>query len=351
LADEFEVSLFGPGFGESVVVHTGDGRWLIVDSCEDSRRGTTAPLAYLQSLNQDPADCVDWAIATHAHDDHIAGFAKVVRECSRAEVVLPTAAEAMQFLALDEIDYDLSFYDTRWSVYEEYRQVFKELERRSRFVHYAGAGTVLPLGANPPNLQLKFVAPSGHAVTQANRIFGRLLRAAINSPTRRVASRDPNVFSLGLIVSKGDFEVLLGGDVRKGTQKWGWKFAHVRYSQPRTVSVHKIPHHGSKNAYVEDIWRDWLTEGCVNLVAPFRSSRLPREEMLTKMKRHGLPIWATARGETPSASHTARQASAQARDVAPRVIDQDDRMGQLRYRKRPGQPYTLEKFGPAVRVP
>jgi hypothetical protein len=294
--------------------------------------------------------CVDWVIATHAHDDHIAGFAKVVRECSRAEVVLPNAADTMQFLALDDIDYDLSFYDTRWSVYEEYRKVFKELNTRTRRVHYAGAGTVLPLGANVPDLQLKFVAPSGHAVTQANRIFGRLLRAAVTSPAGRVASRDPNVFSLGLIVSKGDFEVLLGGDVRTGTQQWGWKFAHVSYSQSRTVSVHKIPHHGSKNAYFADIWNDWLTEDCVNLVAPYRSSRLPREEMLTKMKQHGLPIWATARGADPSASPSARQARAQARDVAPRVIDQDDRMGQVRYRKRPGLPNTLEKFGPAVRV-
>lgn len=34
--DEIEVSLLGPGYGESVVVHMGGGEWMVVDS--DARR-------------------------------------------------------------------------------------------------------------------------------------------------------------------------------------------------------------------------------------------------------------------------------------------------------------------------
>ena len=33
--DELEVSLFGPGVGECVIVHLGAGEWMVVDSCLD----------------------------------------------------------------------------------------------------------------------------------------------------------------------------------------------------------------------------------------------------------------------------------------------------------------------------
>ena len=33
--NEFEITLFGPGYGESVVLHVGSGAWIVVDSCID----------------------------------------------------------------------------------------------------------------------------------------------------------------------------------------------------------------------------------------------------------------------------------------------------------------------------
>ena len=97
VGDEFEVSVFGPGVGESVVVHTGGGRWIVIDACEDSRSGTVAPLAYLRNMGLDVAECVDWVVATHAHDDHISGFGRVVIECSNAQVILPQLPRQLNF--------------------------------------------------------------------------------------------------------------------------------------------------------------------------------------------------------------------------------------------------------------
>lgn len=34
-AGTLEVTLLGPGYGETVLVHFGSNRWLIVDSCLD----------------------------------------------------------------------------------------------------------------------------------------------------------------------------------------------------------------------------------------------------------------------------------------------------------------------------
>ena len=72
--DEVELTLLGPGYGESVVVHIGQGRWVIVDSCITDAREPQA-LDYLLSIGVDPAAAVTLIVATHWHDDHIRGMA------------------------------------------------------------------------------------------------------------------------------------------------------------------------------------------------------------------------------------------------------------------------------------
>jgi hypothetical protein len=55
---EIEISLFGPGFGESIVVHAGNDHWIIVDSCIDADSGRPAALAYLDSIKVDVSSAV-----------------------------------------------------------------------------------------------------------------------------------------------------------------------------------------------------------------------------------------------------------------------------------------------------
>jgi glyoxylase-like metal-dependent hydrolase (beta-lactamase superfamily II) len=78
LRDEAEVSVFGPGFGECVVVHIGRGEWVVVDSCLDAESGRPVALEYLKQLGVDVATQVSLVIATHWHDDHIWGFRRSV---------------------------------------------------------------------------------------------------------------------------------------------------------------------------------------------------------------------------------------------------------------------------------
>ena len=52
-SDQLEVTLFGSGYGESVVVHIGDGKWLIVDSSINSDTKKPAALEYLEGIGVD----------------------------------------------------------------------------------------------------------------------------------------------------------------------------------------------------------------------------------------------------------------------------------------------------------
>ena len=78
-----EITLFGPGYGESVVLHVGNGAWIVVDSCID-KENTPVAIQYLNRLGVDPAEAVTLVVATHWHDDHIRGMARLVAACTNA---------------------------------------------------------------------------------------------------------------------------------------------------------------------------------------------------------------------------------------------------------------------------
>jgi len=97
---EIEVSLFGPGYGESVVLHLGANAWFIVDSCIDPTTGDPAPLTYLHQIQIDPATSVQQVIATHWHDDHIRGLGRIFDACASAEFVCSAALRDAEFRTL-----------------------------------------------------------------------------------------------------------------------------------------------------------------------------------------------------------------------------------------------------------
>ena len=79
--DEFELTLLGPGYGESIVMHVGEGAWVLVDSC--GRANAPAALEYLGTLGVDPAEAVKLIVASHWHDDHVRGIEQMAAVRSR----------------------------------------------------------------------------------------------------------------------------------------------------------------------------------------------------------------------------------------------------------------------------
>ena len=87
---QVEIVIFGPGYGESIVLHIG-GRWIVIDSCKYQGAAVPAPLAYLIDRGVDVEMDVDWVIATHWHDDHIRGIGYVFEACKSAKFGCPNA--------------------------------------------------------------------------------------------------------------------------------------------------------------------------------------------------------------------------------------------------------------------
>jgi glyoxylase-like metal-dependent hydrolase (beta-lactamase superfamily II) len=98
-ADEVALSVIGPGYGEALAVHLGNGSWMLVDSCIAEGEALPPSLTYLDDLGVDPS-AVALVVATHWHDDHIRGLSTLVDECKRARFYCSAAFRNRALLTL-----------------------------------------------------------------------------------------------------------------------------------------------------------------------------------------------------------------------------------------------------------
>lgn len=74
--NRLHVIVFGPGYGESIAVHVPDGGWLVCNSL--SGTGRTAGLVPAVELLGQRQESAAILLLTHPHDDHVAGFDRLV---------------------------------------------------------------------------------------------------------------------------------------------------------------------------------------------------------------------------------------------------------------------------------
>ena len=270
-SDEFELTLLGPGYGESAVLHIGDGSWIVVDSCLDTDRKTPAALAYLRGIGADPEEGVKLIVATHWHDDHIQGISRLVEECKQAAFCCPVALRKKEFLKVVEALAGREV-SALGSGVDELHAVFSRIK----------LGTWNPLFALANRRILKrdlcevySLSPDDQSVAEFLASVGSLV-PTVGESIRRAPQRSPNAVSVVLWVSAGDIAVLLGADM----ERRGWVEIVQNQQRPNgTASVFKVAHHGSENAHEPGIWKDMLADSPYALLAPWsRGGKvLPKE--------------------------------------------------------------------------
>src|SRR5690349_21443663 len=85
-ANELEISVMGPGFGECIVCHIGANEWFVIDSCVEPRQRQPAALHYFSAIGVDPATAVKVVVATHWDQDHVRGLGELLRVCGTADL-------------------------------------------------------------------------------------------------------------------------------------------------------------------------------------------------------------------------------------------------------------------------
>ena len=289
--DEIEVSLFGPGYGECALIHVGDQRWVVVDSCLDPD-GQPAALSYLNQLGSDPADSVCLIVTTHWHDDHIRGMAQVVETCANANFCCANAFTQREFLSA------VGALESRPATPEGsgVRELFNVLDSLN-------SRSVTPLYASLNRLIYQRDGCAIWTLSPSDAMYQTFLRKihellpAVNEPKRRIPSLEPNDASVVLLIDIGGTAILLGGDLE--TQ--GWLGILDNDTQPSTrASVFKVPHHGSENAHVCRVWEEMLERNPIAILTPWRRGgrSIPTSQGIDRILSHTDRAYITASPQT-----------------------------------------------------
>ncbi|WZB75166.1 hypothetical protein WJ972_00500 [Achromobacter insuavis] len=238
--NELEVSVFGPGYGESILVHLGEGKWLAIDSCVDRESGQPKAISYLRSMGIDPSSAIEMVVASHWHDDHVRGLSALFREAHTAKFVCSPALTKKEFLALSDL-----YAKTESALQngpKEIQACLDEVAKRkaagqSHPIRYAQPDrTLLELSSShhSATTRLLSLSPSDEMVSRT-LIYASQTLSALEKGVREdsLIASAPNDTAIALRLDIGGRSILLGSDLEEtNNPSVGWSFGTAGVSDP-----------------------------------------------------------------------------------------------------------------------
>lgn len=357
---ELEISLFGPGFGECVVVHIGGGDWLIVDSCLDPDKNP-AGLKYLTDLGVTVEKNVRLVVSTHWHDDHIRGLSRVFAAAESAKLVVSTAIQKEKFMALVDAVHNNAIAGT--TGVDEWVGILTTLSARKQAgwpksgapLLVAGSKLLFKRSANLSKgivpCEVLSLSPSDESFIAAQAQFAGIFPKS-SSAKRRLVAPSPNHTSVVIWIQCGEVRILLGADLEEtGAKGTGWTAIVESTARPEgKANIFKIPHHGSENGHHENVWKTMVVDGSAAMLTPFYCGKtsLPKTSDVTRIKKHAGSCLIT---NLPAAPKTKRRAKTlldrAVLQTVKSIRDVPMATGQIRLRKIEGKNWSVGLFGTA----
>lgn len=274
--EELEVNVFGPGFGECIVMHLGNNEWVIIDSCPywetpETRSGPVA-LRYLESIGVDPSTKVSAIVCSHWHDDHIWGLSQVIAACPSARFMLPAVLTNKEITQRAS----LAMRGAIGSGLREVGRCFAALTDRVTKTgtpgidpRRASAGTII-YRDDPRGVLVQALSPSDSEV-----------EGILNAVVEHISLDGPsgldlplpslNASSIVVSVKFGSHYSLMGADLEvEANPRMGWTAVIDDATGPGARSgLIKIPHHGSEGAISDDFWDTLTSQEPIGLMTPF----------------------------------------------------------------------------------
>lgn len=291
-ADEVEISLFGPSYGECVVVHAGDGVWFVVDSCIiPNSGGKSRPLKYFDSIGVDVSSAVKKIIATHWDGDHIGGLAQLLERATQSDFIVSGAVFCEDFLTLISL-YNNSNFGTGINV-KEYAAVLKILDERGKKPVLAKEQMTVwnSLKDGKEVASLVTLAPSNAEVINGHKNIAKMYES------KKLIETNRNERSVVLWLKIENAIALLGSDLEEIEEKdRGWSAIILSDVKRPKAQLLKVPHHGSQTSHNEKIWSDLLEAQPPAIIAPWRKGNkaLPTSADLERIQKMTKSLYLTA---------------------------------------------------------
>jgi len=343
--DEIEITVFGPGFGEAIAVHVGEGNWLLVDSCLEPESKLPASYDYLQRLGV-RANQIRAIVASHWHDDHVRGISELANFYPDAEFIMSSALNSVEASAFLSAHTDAAAPGlTRGA-----NEIFKVLTRRDNVFHVHQRSSILELVANGRNVRVSALSPVPAAFAQSIVHFAQYLPDRKGgSPVNHAPELKPNLEAIAIHIDFDGDAALLGSDL-EDHHSCGWTavVSDKWCSARRPSSAYKVAHHGSHTGEQAEIWTTLLEQGPSITMTPFNlgSVKLPndedRERIRSKSKVAYISSGASKRPQMDSAILK------RLKDVCNKLTQVNAGFGAIRLRKQIGtKSWTAELFGDA----
>ncbi len=277
--DEIEVSVFGPGYGESLLIHVGKGCWIAVDSCIDHASRRPRPLRYLEELGVDPNKAIQIVVASHWHDDHVRGMYELFKAASSAYFICSSALTGVEFLALADL-YASDSSHTMRGPQELYRCLIETAARGEssgrQILRLAIVDRLLWATDTTINVRLTAMSPSDE-MNRRSLVFMAQAFAATKRGAKedRLIESSPNDVAVALRLDVQDRAILLGSDLEEeGNPLVGWSAVmDSAAAREHRSTTFKVAHHGSRSGHHDGVWRELLEHNPLSLLTPFRWGR------------------------------------------------------------------------------
>ncbi len=238
-----ELHFIDVGQGDSILVHTPGGRFVLIDAGEAAYGKTV--VAYLKKVGVKSLDAV---VITHPHTDHIGGMAQVV-------AAFPVA-----------VVYDPGYASTT----ETYGKLLALIEQKKIPYKAAKAGVTVPLETG---LTFAFVAPEAPA-------------------------KDANDSSAVIHLTEGKFTAILMGDAERAEEEAMLAARKKPGSSSLAAQVIKVGHHGSDSGTTAALLDAVKPQYAVISVGAGNKYGHPSAATLKALEGRGIKIFRTDRDGT-----------------------------------------------------
>ncbi|MBL8783334.1 MAG: MBL fold metallo-hydrolase [Deltaproteobacteria bacterium] len=339
-SDELEVTVFGPGYGECLVLHLGGGEWAVVDSCVEPGSRDSVAIGYLESRGVDVRTAVKRIIVSHWHDDHVRGLAGLVARAQDAVVCVSAAFRSSEFMDAFVRADEAGARGEATRVNELGRVFDIVAERQTGPRKSRGPSAVLaqrclyrrPQDEARPAVELTALSPSDGTFSVAARELGRIVQG------RRPASFAPNDTAVVLHLKVGAYAALLGSDLEVGTdERRGWLGVLALDPPVEAAAIYKVAHHGSSTGEHARIWSDLLVPAADAIVTPFELGRvrLPTGPDLERLSAAAGRLWLTSPARPARLRRFPSAVERTMREVAREAVAIPTRRGRVTVRMGP----------------
>ncbi len=336
--DEIEISIFGPGYGECILIHYCNDQYIIIDSCIDPLTKKPSALSYLNEINIDPAKAVKYIIATHWHDDHIRGLSEIYNMCTNAEFYCSGALQYKEFIKVALARSKNSMLES--SGVDEFYNILQIIKKRKKQLRFASANKILdnnPFIVNGNNclFEMYSLSPSDKAIELAYQEISKLIPQPLETKNR-IVLRNPNHFSVVLLLRLGDLNILLGSDLENTQEpESGWTAILNSSGRPKLKSkIFKIPHHGSSTGDSSLVWDEMISPNPFLFLTPFSSGRksLPTKADAIRILSKSQDAYITVNPKIKIKSKYGSTVRKTIREANIRLFPQPNSVGHIRFR-------------------